>query len=276
MSTPTTPDQIAAHQFLTELRTRITTQPLPYQHGVEARALGSMWEVFAQAREAIKKNPGCETFAGRTTDVLNLVVRPLTAKWHRAFEEGRLNGRDGADEFRGELEGVQRDLRTFASELHEMAYGAKHDDALAPDVMSQANLDALLAPLAFGFTAHTPVLNATAAQIAKDEHEAVALRREKKQIATAAGTDAIGLALSGGGIRSATFSLGVCRCWRSAGFSRRWTFSRPFPAAATRAAFSRSASATASRFPMSRRRTVRIPSRCVTSGSMRNFSRQAG
>lgn len=33
-----TPDQKAAHQFLTELRTRITTQPLPYQFGVEARA----------------------------------------------------------------------------------------------------------------------------------------------------------------------------------------------------------------------------------------------
>ena len=92
-----TPDQTAAQQFLTELRTRISTQPLPYQYGVEARALTSMWEVFAQARDAIKSNPGCEKFADRTTEVLNVVVRPLTAKWHRAFEEARLNGRDGAE-----------------------------------------------------------------------------------------------------------------------------------------------------------------------------------
>src|SRR6516165_7692760 len=73
------PDQAAAQQFLTELRTRISTQPLPYQYGVEARALESMWEVFAQARDAIKKNPGCENFANCATEVLNLVVRPLTA-----------------------------------------------------------------------------------------------------------------------------------------------------------------------------------------------------
>src|SRR5436190_3414119 len=106
MSTPLTPDQAAAHQFLTELRTRISTHPLPYQHGVEARALGSMWEVFGHARDAIKKNPGCEKFAARTTDVLNLIVRPLTAKWHRDLEVGRLNGCDGADEFRGELLGM--------------------------------------------------------------------------------------------------------------------------------------------------------------------------
>ena len=96
-----TPDQAAAQQFLTELRTRISTQPLPYQYGVEAQALTSMWEVFHQARDAIEKNPGCEQFATKTTHVLNMVVRPLTAKWHRAFEQGRLNGRDGADEFRG-------------------------------------------------------------------------------------------------------------------------------------------------------------------------------
>ena len=55
-----TPDQGAAHEFLSELRTRITLQPLPYQHGVEARALESLREVFDHAREAMKNHPGCE------------------------------------------------------------------------------------------------------------------------------------------------------------------------------------------------------------------------
>src|SRR4051794_40059355 len=54
-----TPDQAAAHEFLSELRTRISTQPLPYQHGVESRALESLWEVFAHARTAMKNHPGC-------------------------------------------------------------------------------------------------------------------------------------------------------------------------------------------------------------------------
>ena len=31
-------DAAAAHELLCELRTRITTQPLPYQYGVESRS----------------------------------------------------------------------------------------------------------------------------------------------------------------------------------------------------------------------------------------------
>jgi hypothetical protein len=224
------PDEAAAHQFLTELRTRISTQPLPYQYGVEARALGSMWEVFGHARDAIKENPGCEKFAGRTTEVLNLVVRPLTAKWHRAFEEGRLNGRDGADSFRGEFRGVQEKLRKFASELHEMAYGKPHEDALTPDVMEKPDLDALFEPLAFGFTAHSDALKEVAETIRTDEAEAVRARRKAWLSGSgnpprpAAGQDAIGLALSGGGIRSATFSLGVVQVLAENGFLKEVDF----------------------------------------------------
>src|SRR6266566_7222030 len=94
-----TPDQAAAHQFLSELRTRISTQPLPYQYGVESRALESLWKVFGHARTAMKKHPGCVKFAQRTTEMLNIDLRPVTAKWHRAHSEGRLNSRDGANEF---------------------------------------------------------------------------------------------------------------------------------------------------------------------------------
>src|SRR5690349_683224 len=132
-----TPNQAAAHEFLSELRTRITTQPLPYQFGVEARALESLWEVFAQAREAMKKHPGCVDFARRTTDMLNTQLRPVTAKWHRAHEEGRLKSRDGANEFRADLTDVQAKLRAFAAELHEMAYGTHGSDALTPEPMTQ-------------------------------------------------------------------------------------------------------------------------------------------
>src|SRR5215472_17120042 len=104
-----TPDQLAAQQFLTELRTRISTQPLPYQYGVETRALESLWEVFTHARTAMKHHPGCEKFAQRT-EMLNLDLRPVTAKWHRAHAEGRLNSHDGRNEFRADLDAVQEKL----------------------------------------------------------------------------------------------------------------------------------------------------------------------
>src|SRR5882757_10479890 len=109
-SNPSDPNKAAAHYFLSELRTRISTQPLPYQHGDEARALESLWEVFGQAREAMKKYPGCDRFADTVTKMLNKHLRPVTAKWHRANIEGRLNSRDGADEFRGDLATVQKEL----------------------------------------------------------------------------------------------------------------------------------------------------------------------
>src|SRR5262249_8691029 len=70
-----TPDQAAAHEFLSELRTRISTQLLPYQYGVETRALESLWEVFGHARAAMKNHPGCAKFAQRTTEMLNRDLR---------------------------------------------------------------------------------------------------------------------------------------------------------------------------------------------------------
>ena len=168
-----------------------------------------MWEVFGYARDAIKENPGCEAFAARTTHVLNLEIRPFTAKWHRAFEEGQLTGRDGADEFRGSLQAVQAKLRAFASELHQMAYGKPSADQLTEPVMSTTVLDELFdgEPLKFGFRPHLPGLAAVAAEITADE--AAAIRTRRGVAADAPVENAIGLALSGGGIRSATFGLGV-------------------------------------------------------------------
>jgi len=90
-------DALAAHDLLSELRTRITTQPLPYQYGAESRALESLWEVFGQARAAMQRYPGCARFSALATQMLNMDLRPITAKWDHAYEEGRLSSRDGAE-----------------------------------------------------------------------------------------------------------------------------------------------------------------------------------
>ena len=202
-----TPDHAAAHEFLSELRTRISTQPLPYQYGVEARALESLWEVFGQARAAMKNHPGCGEFARRTTTMLNVDLRPVTAKWHRAHTEGRLNSRDGANEFREDLANAQLRLRAFALDLQKMAYGTLTEDALTPGPMTQAELDRCLAALPFGITKNALISDATVEGINTDEAAAVAARRANYHIDTKG--DGVGLALSGGGIRSATFCLGV-------------------------------------------------------------------
>ena len=63
---------------------------MPYQYGIEARALESLWEIFALARKAMKDHPGCERFASLATRMLNVRLRPVTAKWHRAHQAGLL------------------------------------------------------------------------------------------------------------------------------------------------------------------------------------------
>jgi hypothetical protein len=57
------------------------------QYGVEARALESLRRVFDQARAAMKKYPGCAQFAAIVTHMLNVDLRPVTAKWHRGLVE---------------------------------------------------------------------------------------------------------------------------------------------------------------------------------------------
>jgi hypothetical protein len=199
------PDELAAHDLLSELRTRISTQPLPYQHGVEARALESLWEIFALARKAMKDHPGCGEFARITTTMLNMELRPVTAKWHRAFKAGVLNSRDGANEFRTDLTVVRRRLVFFAERLQLMAYGQVKPDEVTPDVLDPNEISRCFRPITFGLDETLQCAKC----INSDERAEVAARRARAGITKDADSDAVGLALSGGGIRSATFCLGV-------------------------------------------------------------------
>jgi hypothetical protein len=141
--------------------------------------------------------------------MLNVELRPLTAKWDRAHMEGRLNSRDGADEFRRDLAKVQEKLRQFAGKLHQMAYGTTFEDALTPGVISEQQLSNDFKDIAFGIL-ETAVIPAQVVQaINKSEVEAVQRRRRNQKISAPEKMNAVGLALSGGGIRSATFCLGV-------------------------------------------------------------------
>jgi hypothetical protein len=214
------PDKAAAHQFLSELNTRIATQPLPYQYGVEAGALESLWELFGYAREAMKKYPDCEVFAACVTKMLNEDLRPVTAKWHRAHEEGILNSRDGADEFRGDLAKVQVKLREFAGRLQILAYGSTFADVSPPPVIPPTELNECLKDVVFGLGKHSQIPTATLDAINLAEAEEVRERRRLRGRIAPDCTNAVGLGLSGGGIRSATFCLGVTQVLAGRGLLR--------------------------------------------------------
>ena len=51
-------------------------KPSSVSRRIESRALESLWEVFGQAREAMKKYPGCNEFADLVTE-MTLVKHPF-------------------------------------------------------------------------------------------------------------------------------------------------------------------------------------------------------
>ena len=210
------PDKAAAHVFLTELRTRIATQRLPHPHGDEARALESLYELFGLARTAVRDHPGCRAFADLTITALNRDLRPFTARWHRKAMSGILSSRDGGVRFRAELIAVQDDLRRLAAELYAMAYdetmplGAMaEEDAANMRTMLRFETEALRTPLVAGIPDTDLMGPVEAAKLNAAERAEILARRGAPSDAEV--FDTTGLALSGGGIRSASFCLGVAQ-----------------------------------------------------------------
>ena len=203
------PDQLAAHCLLSELRTRISLQPLPYQYGVETTALESLWALFGLAREIMKEYPNSQEFSRLTANVLNVEVRPVTAKWHRALKMGLLDSKDGANDFRIDLALLQVKLVEFSRQLQLMAYGVYIPDEISPNVIGEVELGFCFESIEFGLekSAASSVKNAD--EINQAEAAEIAGRRDFYDLKIPKNMDAVGMALSGGGIRSATFCMGA-------------------------------------------------------------------
>lgn len=78
---PKDADKAAAWDLYIELLTRITTQPLPKEHGDEQTALNSVFALFGLTRDVLKKHGrDAEEFSKIAIVVLNQVMRPFTAK----------------------------------------------------------------------------------------------------------------------------------------------------------------------------------------------------
>lgn len=120
--TPKAADKNAAWALYVELLTRITTQPLPIQHGDEKTALDSVYSLFATTREVIREyGPECINFTKIAIVVLNQVIRPFTAKWHRKSLAGDFENDTERAVFRNELAALQEELRKYSQMLADIA-----------------------------------------------------------------------------------------------------------------------------------------------------------
>ena len=107
-------DQDAAWELYIEMLTRIVTQPLPSEDGDEQTALDSVYSLFPTTREILRRRGrGTIQFSKVAIPVLNQVVRPFTAEWHRKSLANAFSDPDQRDEFRDALANLQTDLRNY-------------------------------------------------------------------------------------------------------------------------------------------------------------------
>ncbi|QTR48609.1 MULTISPECIES: hypothetical protein [Thiothrix] len=130
-------DRNAAWEMYIELLTRITTQALDSKTGDEATALKSIHSLFPTTRDIIKKN-GRDSFefTKLAIVVLNQIIRPFTAKWHKLSIEKAFENDAQCAIFRAELAALQADLRIYTGMLGEMA-GVEDDLVLLEQVGSE-------------------------------------------------------------------------------------------------------------------------------------------
>ena len=115
-------DKNAAWEMYIELLTSITTQKLPDEHGIEETALQSVYKIFEITRDVLKRNGRkCVNFTKIAIIVLNQVIRPFTAKWHKLSEMGDFEDKGQCKVFREELLELQDKLLCYTKLLSELA-----------------------------------------------------------------------------------------------------------------------------------------------------------
>ena len=115
-------DQDAAWELYVEMLTRIVTQPLPVDDGDERTALDSVYSLFPITREVLRRHGrSAINFSKVAVPVLNQVVRPFTAKWHKESLAGAFSNDGKRKEFREELAVLQVELRDYNRLLAEIA-----------------------------------------------------------------------------------------------------------------------------------------------------------
>lgn len=119
---PKDQDKDAAWELYVELLTRITTQPLSDDAGVEHTALASIYKLFEITRNTLKQQGrSCIEFTRIAVIVLNQIIRPFTAKWHLLSEQGAFKDSERRTAFRQDLRQLQLKLRNYTKLLADLA-----------------------------------------------------------------------------------------------------------------------------------------------------------
>ena len=228
---PTDSDKAPAHALWVELSTRITTQRLHYRSGNEESAASSIYGLFGKTRGLLDTHPKAAAFQALALELLNGLLRSNTARWHGWMTEDKearnaqgktvMKFRDEwfRRQFRAELRRLQPRLVGFQLAFAALKAGSSPEAWWTSDEPEDIAKLQKLCPkpasvhlgkdLEPGIQDQVPFAPGyvTAGTINASEQHEIRVRRglpkeEDPMNATA-------LAFSGGGIRSATYCLGI-------------------------------------------------------------------
>jgi hypothetical protein len=119
---PSDPDREAAWELYIELLTRVATQHLSPDEGDEKAALDSIYVIFPLTREILRRHGSdCGEFTKLAVPVLNQIIRPFTAKWHRLSMAGAFKDNSHCKQFRSDLAALQKQLQAYTRALAAIA-----------------------------------------------------------------------------------------------------------------------------------------------------------
>lgn len=223
------PCKFPAHQLWVELSTRATLRNLHFRSGKEEAALDSIVSIFELTRKLMKEHPEAAGFLLLAGELLE-AIRPYTARWHALKDDNdRFIGPAQRLQFRTELASLQGKLREFDRSLLQLSGGRVPQQRVRavhefPSILGSAVAIGIDVSDAIATKAATPELLSPAEAFEKMN------RIEREHIARRRGVDlgklmdGTGLALSGGGIRSATFCLGVVQVLARANLLARFDY----------------------------------------------------
>lgn len=212
-------DRKLAYVLYVELSSRIATQHLPPHSGVDAAALQSLYTLFGIARAALTDiGPNASNVAPLVLEMLNEDIRPVTGFW---TDKG-FRGLPQDLSFRKDLVELQKKLRRRCEDFGRIARNELPTTVSGPEFPHGSEMHSGTgASATFGASAHLRKLCA-ADQILSVEKDSVLARRDEFGVPDSQGL--IGVALSGGGIRAATFAMGVLQSLSTRGLYRHFDY----------------------------------------------------
>lgn len=204
-------DRDGAWRLYVELETRITTQPLQWRVGDERAALESLHHLFPTVRQLVQGlGPRARTAGELGIFVLNRYIRPLTSTWHGRLQRTGFLHDDDRRLFRLELRELRAKLVRLQPVFRALADPEGSDEERGGDgdegVLEFFSPGQPLPP-----GRRSPLLS----EMFVHEAAPIQARRvafgliSQPEEGAPPPAELVGLGLSGGGIRSATFALGL-------------------------------------------------------------------